>query len=92
MKMKITDTAKATLEKILNEKGAEGIRLFKETGCCGPQIALSLDEPKTSDRIEEVNDIRIAYDVELSTSDSEQLTLDTDATGLVLIGGGSCCG
>ncbi|WP_342351997.1 hypothetical protein [Neobacillus soli] len=43
--MKITDGAKQLLESFLNEKGAEGIRLYSVAGCCGPQFAMSLDTP-----------------------------------------------
>ncbi|MFE4706128.1 hypothetical protein [Peribacillus simplex] len=44
--MKITDEAKHLLVNVLNENGAEGIRLYSVAGCCGPQMALSLDAHK----------------------------------------------
>ena len=91
--MKITDGAKQLLEKILTEKGAEGIRLFAVAGCCGPQFTISLDAPQESDKIETINGIKVAFDSKIPATDD--LTLEKeeneDGEGLVLFGGGGCC-
>lgn len=91
--MNITDGAKKLLENVISEKGVEGIRLFTNTGCCGPQFALSLDSPLESDTIQTINGIKLAIDSQVNNT--EGLTLDIEEndgdTGLVLIGGSSCC-
>ncbi|MDM5214016.1 adhesin [Peribacillus sp. NJ4] len=91
--MKITDGAKQLLENFLIENGAEGIRLYSVAGCCGPQMALSLDAPQESDIIENINGIKVALDSQITST--EELTLDKeenqDGAGLVLVGGNSCC-
>lgn len=91
--MKITDGAKQILVKILSEKGAEGVRLYSVAGCCGPQLALSLDAPLESDTVETINDIKVAFDSHIEGT--EELILDKeeneDGAGLVLIGASSCC-
>ncbi len=91
--MKITDGAKQLLETFLSEKGAEGIRLYSVTGCCGPQFAISLDAPEESDLIQTINGIKVAFDSQITGTD--ELTLDKEenqeGAGLVLIGANSCC-
>lgn len=91
--MNITDGAKKLLENVISEKGVEGIRLFTNAGCCGPQFGLSLDSPLESDTIQTINGIKLAIDSQVN--DTEGLTLDIEendgGTGLVLIGGSSCC-
>ncbi|MCZ0701927.1 Fe-S cluster assembly iron-binding protein IscA [Natronobacillus azotifigens] len=87
--MNITDAAKETLEKFLSEKEASSIRLFTESGCCGPQIAISLEQPKEKDTIATINGIKVAFDPEVTGTD--EITLDHDQNGLVLLGAGGCC-
>ncbi|NCT39566.1 adhesin [Bacillus sp. EB93] len=91
--MKITDSAKQLLENVLNENGAEGIRLYSVAGCCGPQMALSLDAPQETDVIQNINGIKVAVDSQIAST--EEFTLDKeenqDGVGLVLLGGSSCC-
>jgi Fe-S cluster assembly iron-binding protein IscA len=91
--MKITDRAKQLLENVLSENGAEGIRLYSVTGCCGPQFALSLDAPLETDTVKNINGIKVAIDSQIATT--EDLTIDKeeseDGAGLVLLGASSCC-
>ncbi|WHZ00065.1 adhesin [Peribacillus simplex] len=91
--MKITDEAKHLLVNVLNENGAEGIRLYSVAGCCGPQMALSLDAPQESDTIQTINGIKVAVDSQIAST--EEFTLDKEenqeGAGLVLIGGSNCC-
>ncbi|MCM3595504.1 adhesin [Metabacillus idriensis] len=93
--MKITENAKQLLETIFQERNAEGIRVYSlGSGCCGPQIGLSLDAPMDADIVQEVNGIKVAIDPQISSS-VEHITLDkentADGTGFVLIGGSECC-
>lgn len=93
--MKITDGAKELLAEVLQENGAEGIRLYYTEGCCGPQFALSLDAPQEGDSVQTVNGITVAMDFQIE--DNDELTLDMEegenGTGLVLLGTGGCgCG
>lgn len=91
--MKITDGAKQLLENVLSQKGAEGIRLYSVAGCCGPQFAISLDEPQESDKVETINGIKVAFDSQVTGTD--ELTLDKEenqeGAGLVLLGTSNCC-
>jgi len=89
--MKITDQAKQLLERLLSEKGAEGIRISSTAGCCGPQFSISLDAPQESDKIETINGIKVAIDSEVTGT--EELTIDKEdnQNSLVLIGGSGCC-
>lgn len=92
--MIITDGAKKLLEVVLSENGAEGVRLLSVEGCCGPQFALSLDAPQSTDTVKVINGISVAMDAGIT--DTEELTLDSeegeDGTGLVLFGAGGCGG
>ena len=91
--MKITDEAKQLLENVFNQNNAEGIRLYSVAGCCGPQFAISLEQPQQSDKIEMINGIKVAVDEQITAT--EDLILDKEETqegaGLVLIGAGNCC-
>jgi len=93
--MNVTDGAKQKLEAIFQEKGVNGIRLYSNgSGCCGPQVGLSLDEPKDTDIVQEINGVRVALDQDIKNS-VEQLTLDNDETSngsrFVLLGMDQCC-
>jgi len=87
--MNITDRAKELLENFLNEKGAEGIRLTSVAGCCGPQFTISLDQPEESDTVKTINGIKVAIDSQIPAIN--ELTLDTEENGLVLLGASNCC-
>lgn len=93
--MTITDSAKQMLEGIFKEQNANNIRLYNVGGgCCGPQVGLSLDEPKETDEVQVINSIRVAIDPEVSAAVAE-VTLDKQESeqgaGFALVGGRSCC-
>ncbi|WP_203289625.1 adhesin [Metabacillus sp. cB07] len=93
--MKITDSAKQLLETIFTERNAENIRVYDAgSGCCGPQIGLSLDAPADTDLIQEVNGIKVAIDHKVSAA-VDGVSLDKEeaenGAGFVLIGGSDCC-
>src|SRR5699024_3585580 len=93
--MNITDGAKQKLEAIFQEKGINCIRFYSNgDGCCGPQVGLSLDEPKDTDIIQEINGVRVALGQDIKDS-VEELTLDNDeismVTKIVLLGMEQCC-
>ncbi|MDQ0214022.1 Fe-S cluster assembly iron-binding protein IscA [Oikeobacillus pervagus] len=91
--MRITDEAKQLLQNVFDTKGVEGIRLTTTAGCCGPQIALTIDAPQEFDRVQTINGIKVAFDP--AVTGTEELTLDREenqnGVGLVLIGGSNCC-
>ncbi|WP_281975074.1 iron-sulfur cluster biosynthesis family protein [Halobacillus litoralis] len=89
--MKITEEAKQTLEKLIEENGAEGLRIQSVSGgCCGPQIGLSLEAAKESDYIQEINDIRVAIDQQVKGL-VDEITLDKKEDQFVLVGLDNCC-
>ena len=93
--MNVTDGAKQKLEAIFQEKGVNGIRFYSNgAGCCGPQVGLSLDEPKDTDIIQDINGVRVALDQDVKDF-VEELTLDNDETPngskFVLLGMDQCC-
>lgn len=93
--MNITDGAKQSLESIFKEKSAKNIRLYNiGGGCCGPQVGLSLDEPKETDVVQVINGIQVAIDPHVAAAVAE-VTLDKqespEGTGFALVGGSSCC-
>ena len=47
--MDITNEAKEYIQSVLEEQQAKGLRVYAIEGCCGLQIALSLDPPEESD-------------------------------------------
>lgn len=65
-----------------------------ESGCCGPQIGISIDAPVPTDTIKEINGIKVAIDQEIKDA-VEGLTLDdeetADGTQFVLVGMDQCC-
>ncbi|WP_077325024.1 adhesin [Virgibacillus siamensis] len=93
--MNITDGAKQKLEIIFQEQGAKGIRFYSNgAGCCGPQVGLSLEEPKDTDVIQDINGVQVALEKDIKDS-VEELTLDNDETPegprFVLLGMDQCC-
>lgn len=92
--MNITEKAKSRLQVIFEEKGVEGIRFYSMgSGCCGPQLGISIDNPAENDIIEEVNGIKVAIDKEVKDA-LDGLTLDNDETSdgsqFVLLGTDQC--
>jgi Fe-S cluster assembly iron-binding protein IscA len=89
--MKITDAAKQLLVEAMKEHRAEGIRLYMVAGCCGPQFALSFDEPQESDSVQIISGIRVAVDAQINST--AELTIDKDEAQqeLILLGATSCC-
>lgn len=93
--MNITDSAKQMIEEIFAKQNAKNIRVYSlGGGCCGPQVGLSLDEPKETDEVQAINGIQVAIDPEVSAAVAE-VTLDKQESeqgaGFALVGGSSCC-
>lgn len=84
--MIITNEAKEALEEILKEYGKAGIRF---SAADDTPVALSLDAPEATDRVEIINGIQVAMD-EQALALLEQVTLDVEETEeglqLVLVG------
>ncbi|ANB60957.1 hypothetical protein [Anoxybacteroides amylolyticum] len=85
--MIITNEAKEALKEILKEYGKTGIRF---SAADNTPVALSLDAPEATDRVEIINGIQVAMD-EQALVLLEQVTLDVEETEeglqLVLVGG-----
>lgn len=81
--MIITNEAKEALKEILKEYGKEGIRF---SAADDAPVALSLDVPEATDRVEIINGIQVAMD-EQALALLEQVTLDVEETeeGLQLV-------
>lgn len=47
----ITFEAKQYIQSILEEQKVEGLRIQAVTGCCGPQIGLSLDASEATNNL-----------------------------------------
>ncbi|WP_117169436.1 adhesin [Paraliobacillus sediminis] len=93
--MNITEKAKIKLEGIFTEKNVDSMRFYAmESGCCGPQIGISIDAPEATDTIKEINGIKVAIDPDIKDA-VEGLTLDdeetSDGTQFVLLGMDQCC-
>lgn len=93
--MNITEKAKIKLESIFSKKNVDSMRFYAmESGCCGPQIGISIDAPEETDTIKEINGIKVAIDSEIKDA-VEGLTLDdeetADGTQFVLVGMDQCC-
>ncbi len=95
IKMNITNEAKQYIQAMLEEQQAKGLRVYAvEGGCCGPQIALSLDSPEESDTVSVINEIPVAIAL-LAKEFISDLTLDFESkgeqSGLVMIGSPNNC-
>ncbi|WP_318615885.1 iron-sulfur cluster biosynthesis family protein [Sporosarcina sp. YIM B06819] len=92
--MDITNKAKEYIQSLLKEQQAEGLRIYAVEGCCGPQIALSLDSPEESDTVSVINEIPVAIAL-LAKEIISDLTLDFESkgeqSGLVMIGAPNNC-
>ncbi|UZJ80560.1 adhesin [Fictibacillus sp. KU28468] len=78
---------------LLKEQGAKNIRFyFAGSGCCGPQVGLSIDEPAENDMVQEINEISVAIDANVKEM-TDSLTLDHQEGGFVLVGmpESNCC-
>lgn len=53
--LELTDSARKELETYFADKKKAPIRIYAAGGCCGPRLALALDEPGDDDRTEESN-------------------------------------
>ena len=92
--MEITNGAKQYIQSLLEEQQAKGLRIYATGGCCGLQIALSLDSPEDSDTVSVINEIPVAVAL-LAKEFISDLTLDFESkgeqSGLVMIGSPNNC-
>ena len=92
--MKITDEAKQYIQALLKEQQVGGLRIDAIEGCCGPQLALSLDSPEESDTVSIINEISVVIAPQ-ATELISNLTLDFETegekSGLVMIGAPNNC-
>ncbi|MBU1054644.1 MAG: IscA/HesB family protein [Proteobacteria bacterium] len=103
----ITEAAKKELKAFFKDKGMEiqPVRIFlNQSGCCGPRMAMGLDEKKDSDKLFKVDGIQYVIDRELLKK-AQPINVDYGLTGFIVSsnlkfdsgcsscdsGGGSCC-
>lgn len=92
--MYITNEAKEYIQAFLKEQQAGVLRIDAIEGCCGPQLALSLDSPEESDTVSIINEISVVIAPQ-ATELISNLTLDFETegekSGLVMIGAPNNC-
>ncbi|WP_027953780.1 MULTISPECIES: adhesin [Halobacillus] len=93
--MKITENAKSTLQGMIEENGAEGVRFYSMgDGCCGPQLGISLDGPEENDVVNDMDGLKVSIDQDVKDT-VDGLTLDQEDTPegaqFVLLGMDQCC-
>ncbi|WP_172197493.1 adhesin [Saccharibacillus qingshengii] len=92
--MMITDLAKTYIQEAMNQNGVSTLRVFSGgAGCCGPSYQLALGEPEAGDRIEQINDLQVAYEPEVAdqvTAITLDLIQDEQGAGLVFKGASGC--
>ncbi|WP_347861925.1 adhesin [Salimicrobium sp. PL1-032A] len=88
--MNISESAKETLQAMIKENGADGVRVEAAgQGCCGPQVGLSLEGAQENDEIQWISDIQVAIDPQVKDT-VENITLDKEDDQFVLLGLESC--
>lgn len=90
--MKITDEAKQLLNKALDEKKADGIRMRTSRSCCGTSLRFELVTVTDQDRPEDINGLSVLMDEETRTW-TGTVTIDAEDGRLILHdSAASCCG
>lgn len=91
--LKITDQARDMLKEIFKYQNAQNIRVFfGGFGWGGPQVGLSLDEPKENDIIETINEIKVAIQPNMVPFlEGLSLVYNPRTNGIVLIGNNQSC-
>jgi iron-sulfur cluster assembly accessory protein len=61
----VTDSAVKQLQIIIGEQAGgepKGLRLFVETGCCGLQYGMAIDQPKEGDELIDCSGVSVMID------------------------------
>ena len=97
----ITEKAETVLKEYFKDKEISPIRIFLQSGsCCGPSLAMVLDEAKGSDDVFPINGFTMVIDKDLLVQ-TRSITVDYADQGArtgfmlvpevpILTGGGGC--
>lgn len=89
--MKITDNAKVFIENMMKDNKGKILRISHEnSGCCGPNINLVLDDVKIEDHIQIINGIQVVMEPDAVTV-LNNIILDLNEGNLVILNEGSRC-
>lgn len=63
--LELTESARKELEHFFADKEKQTIRIYASGGCCGPRLAIALDEAGASDQVEEKDGFKFCMDKSL---------------------------
>ncbi|SPD75317.1 conserved hypothetical protein [uncultured Desulfobacterium sp.] len=101
----ITETAQKQIKEFFKDKELKPIRVFlNQGGCCGPQMALGLDDKKENDSVFKVDGVQYLIDKRLLIQ-VQPISVDYETNGFIVSSnlkfnsgcsscgstGGSCC-
>jgi len=93
--MIITDSAKSYIQEAMTQSGIFTLRVVSGgTGCCGSSYQLMLAKPEAGDRVEQLNQLEVAFEPEIADPIklvTLDLIKDEQGPGLAFTGGSSCC-
>ena len=69
--VKVTEAAKAQLDKYFEENEVQPIRIFVGGSCCGPALSLALDDPQADDETFKVGELTFVVDKALNEAAGE---------------------
>jgi len=93
----VTETAQKEIKAYFADKELKPIRIFLNNGCGGPQLAMAIDDKKSSDSIYEINGVEYLMDTQL-LQDANPVEINFSGMGfqlsssLQLSSGCSSCG
>lgn len=61
----VTETAQEQIKAYFEDKELKPIRIFLNNGCGGAQLAMAIDDKKSSDSVYEINGVEYLMDTEL---------------------------
>ncbi len=79
----VTETAKAQLDKYFEENEVQPIRIFLGGSCCGPALAMALDDPQADDEKFEVDGLTFVVDKALFEAAGD-MTVDMGYQGFAI--------
>lgn len=93
----VTESAQEQIKAYFADKELKPIRIFLNNGCGGPQLAMALDDKKSSDSVYEINGVEYLMDTKL-LEDAKPVEINFSGVGfqlnssLELSSGCSSCG
>lgn len=93
----VTETDQKEINAYFADKELKPIRIFLNNGCGGPQLAMAIDDKKSSDSVYEINGVEYLMDTQL-LQDAKPVEINFSGMGfqlsssLQLSSGCSSCG